>query len=114
MTTPESLYVLLGSASGREALRHVRSVIVDEIHAVAADKRGSHLALTLERLQALAAQPVQRIGLSATQADRRGCTLPGGRGGVHGDVPDCAIVDIGYTRQRDLALGLPPWRRCRR
>ena len=109
VTTPESLYVLLGSASGREALRHVRSVIVDEIHAVAADKRGSHLALTLERLQALAAQPVQRIGLSATQKpiDAVARFLVGAAH-VHGNVPDCAIIDIGYTRQRDLALGLPP------
>ncbi|MDG2526190.1 DEAD/DEAH box helicase [Stenotrophomonas sp. HITSZ_GD] len=104
VTTPESLYVLLGSASGRESLRHVRSVIVDEIHAVAADKRGSHLALTLERLQALTGQPLQRIGLSATQKpiERVARFLSGAAG------EECAIVDIGYTRARDLALGLPP------
>lgn len=103
VTTPESLYVLLGSESGRESLRHVRSVIVDEIHAVAADKRGSHLALSLERLRALAGQAPQRIGLSATQKpiERVARYLAG-----HGE--DCAIVDIGYTRERDLALGLPP------
>jgi ATP-dependent Lhr-like helicase len=67
VTTPESLYLLLTSASGREMLRSVRTVIVDEIHAVAQSKRGSHLTLTLERLCANASQPVQRIGLSATQ-----------------------------------------------
>ncbi|WP_425543669.1 DEAD/DEAH box helicase [Rhodanobacter caeni] len=67
VTTPESLYVLLGSASGRAMLAGVRSVIVDEIHAIAGSKRGSHLALSLERLQALCQRPLLRIGLSATQ-----------------------------------------------
>ena len=67
VTTPESLYLLLTSASGREMLQNVRTVIVDEIHAVAQTKRGAHLSLTLERLAANASQPVQRIGLSATQ-----------------------------------------------
>ncbi len=103
VTTPESLYVLLGSESGRESLRHVRSVIVDEIHAVAADKRGSHLALSLERLRALTGRSPQRIGLSATQKPiERVARYLAGAGG------DCAVVDIGYTRERDLALGLPP------
>ncbi|MFC5438556.1 DEAD/DEAH box helicase [Rhodanobacter ginsenosidimutans] len=67
VTTPESLYVLLGSASGRAMLSGVRSVIVDEIHAIAGSKRGSHLALSLERLQSLCQRPLLRIGLSATQ-----------------------------------------------
>jgi ATP-dependent Lhr-like helicase len=67
VTTPESLYVLMGSLSGREMLKSVRSVIVDEIHAVATSKRGAHLSLTLERLEALCQRPLQRIGLSATQ-----------------------------------------------
>ena len=67
MTTPESLYLLLTSESGRRMLSTARTVIVDEIHAVAGTKRGAHLALSLERLDALAAQPMQRIGLSATQ-----------------------------------------------
>ncbi len=67
VTTPESLYVLLGSDSGRAMLSTTRTVIVDEIHAVAGNKRGSHLALSLERLQALALRPLVRIGLSATQ-----------------------------------------------
>jgi ATP-dependent Lhr-like helicase len=66
VTTPESLYILLTSASGRDMLATVETAIVDEIHAVADDKRGSHLALSLERLDALAGRPVPRIGLSAT------------------------------------------------
>jgi ATP-dependent Lhr-like helicase len=66
ITTPESLYLLLTS-SARETLRSVDTVIVDEIHALASTKRGAHLALSLERLEALARGPVQRIGLSATQ-----------------------------------------------
>src|SRR5207253_7617570 len=67
VTTPESLYVLLGSESGRAMLRTTRTVIVDEIHALASNKRGTHLALTLERLAALASDGLVRIGLSATQ-----------------------------------------------
>lgn len=114
VTTPESLYVLLGSASGRQMLSTVRSVIVDEIHAIAASKRGSHLALSLERLQALCAaqsgaRPV-RIGLSATQkpVDEVARFLVGA-GALRADgTADCAVVDIGYAKQRDLALELPP------
>src|SRR2546427_145680 len=67
VTTPESLYILLTSASGRGMLRTTRTVIVDEIHALIDDKRGSHLALSLERLEALAGGPLVRIGCSATQ-----------------------------------------------
>src|SRR5690349_3450263 len=67
VTTPESLYILLTTGGGRAMLRTVRTVIVDEIHALAGDKRGAHLALSLERLEALVEQPLQRIGLSATQ-----------------------------------------------
>ncbi|MBQ4856086.1 DEAD/DEAH box helicase [Rhodanobacter sp. B2A1Ga4] len=67
VTTPESLYVLLGSASGRSMLASVRTVIVDEIHAIAGSKRGSHLALSLERLESLCQRRLLRIGLSATQ-----------------------------------------------
>lgn len=67
VTTPESLYVLLGSDSGRQMLASTRTVIVDEIHAIAAGKRGSHLALSLERLQGLCSEPLTRVGLSATQ-----------------------------------------------
>ena len=67
VTTPESLYILLTAEKSREMLRHVETVIVDEIHAVADDKRGAHLALSLERLEALLERPPVRIGLSATQ-----------------------------------------------
>src|SRR5690242_15458188 len=67
VTTPESLYLILTSEHARDMLRGVRTVIVDEIHAVARDKRGSHLALSLERLEHLAGCRLQRIGLSATQ-----------------------------------------------
>ncbi len=67
ITTPESLYLLLTSPRAREMFRQVRSVIVDEIHALCGNKRGVHLSLSLERLEHLAAHPVQRIGLSATQ-----------------------------------------------
>lgn len=67
VTTPESLYILLTAEKSRQRLRGIRTVIIDEIHAVAKDKRGAHLALSLERLDALCAQPPQRIGLSATQ-----------------------------------------------
>ena len=67
VTTPESLYLLLTAARSREMLRTVRTVIVDEIHAVIGTRRGAHLALSLERLQEVAARPLLRIGLSATQ-----------------------------------------------
>ncbi|MDM0085973.1 MULTISPECIES: DEAD/DEAH box helicase [unclassified Variovorax] len=110
VTTPESLYVLLGSASGRKMLATVRSVIVDEIHAVAASKRGSHLALSLERLQALCDIRPVRIGLSATQKpiDEVARFLVGA-GALRADgSADCTVVDIGYAKQRDLALELPP------
>ena len=72
VTTPESLYLLLTAERGRAALARVETVIVDEIHAVARDKRGAHLALSLERLEALARRRPQRIGLSATREPRRG------------------------------------------
>src|SRR5438128_9541028 len=67
VTTPESLYILLTAAKSREILRTIETVIVDEIHAVADDKRGAHLALSLERLEHLTGKPLARIGLSATQ-----------------------------------------------
>ncbi|MGE4477290.1 MAG: DEAD/DEAH box helicase, partial [Stutzerimonas sp.] len=98
VTTPESLYVLLGSASGREMLKDVRSLIVDEIHAVAGNKRGSHLALTLERLEALCARPLVRVGLSATQKPVEAVA-----GFLVGAGRTCEIVDIGHGRARDLA-----------
>jgi ATP-dependent Lhr-like helicase len=101
--------VLLGSASGRKMLATVRTVIVDEIHAIAASKRGSHLSLSLERLQSLCEKPLTRIGLSATQKpiDEVARFLVGA-GAVTDGVAHCEIVDIGYAKERDLALELPP------
>ena len=103
VTTPESLYVLLGSDSGRKMLGTTRTVIVDEIHAVAASKRGSHLALSLERLQALCPEPLMRIGLSATQKPIEAVS----RFLVGRDRP-CEIIDIGHARPRDLDIEVPP------
>jgi len=110
VTTPESLYVLLGSLSGRRMLATTRTLVVDEIHALAGNKRGSHLALSIERLQALCARPPVRIGLSATQKplDEVARFLVGAAHVADDGRPDCAIVDIGYAKQRDLGLELPP------
>jgi ATP-dependent Lhr-like helicase len=103
VTTPESLYLILTSERAREMLRGVRTVIVDEIHAVARDKRGSHLALSLERLAALTRAPLQRIGLSATQKPIQeiGQFLVGGGRSAP------AIVDTGHLRAWDLAVEIP-------
>jgi ATP-dependent helicase Lhr and Lhr-like helicase len=134
VTTPESLYLLLTSASGRQMLQTVRTVIVDEIHAVAQSKRGSHLTLTLERLCANASEPVQRIGLSATQKPIEevarflagGGAVPGRDSRdsrqVQGSLPlddsresrasrpgtAVTIVNSGHVRERDLGLVMPP------
>src|SRR5687768_7224152 len=112
VTTPESLYLLLTSAGSRDRLQHVRTVIVDEIHAVIGTRRGAHLALSLERLAALTSQPLQRIGLSATQRPVEavarflvGTPAVHGRGGD--DVADCAVIDEGHRRDLDLAIELP-------
>ncbi|MCC6669611.1 MAG: DEAD/DEAH box helicase [Planctomycetes bacterium] len=105
VTTPESLFLLLTSRSGRRMLADVRTVIVDEIHALARDKRGSHLALSLERLERLvgsAGGTLQRIGLSATQrpiAETAALLAGAGR--------ECAIVDGGHLRRFDLAVEVP-------
>ncbi|KXU82310.1 ATP-dependent DNA helicase [Paraburkholderia monticola] len=110
VTTPESLYVLLGSDSGRRMLATVRTVIVDEIHALAGSKRGSHLALSLERLDALCGQRLPRIGLSATQKPVSAVArfLVGGAS-LDSEVPaECAVIDVGHVRARDLALEIPP------
>jgi len=102
VTTPESLYLLLTSPRGRDALGTVETVIVDEIHAVARDKRGAHLALSLERLEALCNRHPVRIGLSATQRpiETVGRLLVGDR-------PQPAVVDVGHQRNLDLGLELP-------
>lgn len=103
VTTPESLYVLLGSESGRQMLAGVRSVIVDEIHAIAGNKRGSHLALSLERLEALCGQALVRVGLSATQKP-----IEAVADFLVGVGRHCEIIDVGHGRARDLALEVPP------
>ena len=107
VTTPESLYVLLGSESGRAMLATTRTVIVDEIHAVASNKRGSHLALSLERLDALCGRRLPRIGLSATQKPIESVARFLVGLGVEGAPPACRIIDTGHRRARDLALELP-------
>jgi ATP-dependent helicase Lhr and Lhr-like helicase len=106
VTTPESLYILLGSESGRRMLATARTVIVDEIHALAGNKRGAHLALSLERLDHVAGRRLTRIGLSATQKpiEEVARFLTGGAA----DDRSCVIVDSGHVRNRDLALELPP------
>src|SRR4051812_42228245 len=108
VTTPESLYILLGSESGRHMLASAKTAIIDEIHAVAPNKRGAHLALSLERLDALCGKPVQRIGLSATQKPievvARFLVGVGPQGGPQ---PECTVIDTGHVRARDLALELP-------
>ncbi|MFM7296122.1 MAG: DEAD/DEAH box helicase, partial [Planctomycetota bacterium] len=102
VTTPESLYILLTSEKGRAMLRDVRTAIVDEVHAIVGDKRGSHLALSLERLCALAGE-VQRIGLSATQKpieDVARFLAGSGRG--------CTLIDEGHLREIDVRVEIPP------
>jgi len=115
VTTPESLYILLGSESGRAMLKPVKSVIVDEIHAVAPNKRGAHLALSLERLAHLCGGGLQRIGCrrrrnrsrpwrSSWSGPERRAVPP----------PTCTIIDTGHRRDRDLAIELPVRRRWKR
>jgi ATP-dependent Lhr-like helicase len=106
ITTPESLYLYLTSARSRETLRSVRTVVVDEIHALARDKRGSHFALSLERLKALTGQPPQLIGLSATTRplDRLAHFLVGeAREGR----PPCELVQVGHVRPWELRVETP-------
>ena len=109
VTTPESLYLLLTSERGRALLADVRTVIVDEIHAVARDKRGAHLALSLERLEALARRRPQRIGLSATvnPIEEIARFLVGAERVDPDGGPRCAIVEAGRRRALDLAVEIP-------
>ena len=108
VTTPESLYVLLGSESGRAMLAGARSVIVDEIHAVAPNKRGAHLALSLERLAALCGDRLQRIGLSATQNPIEAIAhFLVGAAADGAPAAEVAIVDAGHQRRRDLSIEVP-------
>jgi ATP-dependent Lhr-like helicase len=120
VTTPESLYLLLTAGKSRENLRRVRTVIVDEIHAVADDKRGAHLALSLERLDALVtgenrfcpgawlaglATPPQRIGISATQNPIE--LVAQFLTGVHPDREPATIIQVGQRRQLDISIEVP-------
>src|SRR3954468_20702304 len=109
VTTPESLYLLLTAGRSRQLLRTVRTVIVDEIHAVIGTRRGAHLALSLERLQQIADRPILRIGLSATQkpVDDVARFLVGAVNVDGSGAPACAIVDEGHRRQMDLAIEVP-------
>ena len=109
ITTPESLYILLTSQSGRLGLKGAKTLILDEIHAVADDKRGSHLSLSVERLCALAERPITRIGLSATQRPiQEMARLLVGNQNIDPDgTPRCLIVDTGHARSIDLSLELP-------
>src|SRR5881227_2096443 len=106
VTTPESLYLILTSERAREMLRGVRTVIVDEIHAVARDKRGSHLRLSLERLEHLAGRRLQRIGLSATQKPIEDIAqfLVGANRASSPDSGAPTIIDSGHARALDLAI----------
>ncbi len=110
VTTPESLYILLTSPKARDKLRTIKTVIVDEIHALARDKRGSHLTLSLERLAAICPVPPVRIGLSATQRpmDEIAKFLVGN--GNPSDKPlldtNCRVIDVGHLRTLDLDLEL--------
>src|SRR5256886_17064502 len=102
VTTPESFYLLLTSGSGRGVLGTVRTVIVDEIHAVARDKRGAHLAISLERLDALCGRRCVRIGLSATQRPIAEIGRFLTRGGP------CAIAESGSPPPLARQVEVPP------
>lgn len=119
VTTPESLFLMLTGQKSRLALGSVNTVIVDEIHALARDKRGSHLAFTLERLDKLIGKRAQRIGLSATQKPMTevakflvGQQTAQVEGSPDGSGPaiwrSCSIVDCGFARELDLAVVVPP------
>ncbi|MFK7822068.1 MAG: DEAD/DEAH box helicase [Planctomycetaceae bacterium] len=115
VTTPESLYLMLTSVRGREALKTVETIIVDEIHALVRDKRGSHLSITMERLEALCGHKLQRIGLSATQRPIErvarflvGASEPEPPKAEAPTTLDCNIINIGHSRQLDIAIETPP------
>ena len=108
VTTPESLYILLTAEKSRAILRDVETLIVDEIHAVADDKRGVHLSLSLERLEALTHRPPVRIGLSATQKPiEEVARFLGGNSDSRRMRPDPVIVNVGHKRSLDLGVEVP-------
>src|SRR5262249_10438933 len=109
VTTPESLYILLTSEGGRKMVQTARTVIVDEIHAMVGDKRRSHLAISLERLQALTGNDLVRIGLSATQKpiEEVARFLVGTQNIDEWGTPKCTVIDSGHKREIDLAIEVP-------
>ncbi|MCP5468113.1 MAG: DEAD/DEAH box helicase [Deltaproteobacteria bacterium] len=119
VTTPESLYLLLTSKGGRQMLSQVNTLILDEIHALLGDKRGAHLALSVERLEALILQnpkdlknkkkkKLQRIGLSATQKPiERVAKFLVGKAHIHAGVPSCHIVNAGHQRKLEVSVEVP-------
>ena len=110
VTTPESLYLMVTAERSRATLRGVQTVIVDEIHALARDRRGSHLALTLARLDHIAESRPARIGLSATQRpiEQIAAFLVGADRTNDDGSPQCAIIDLGHQRDLELAVEVPP------
>lgn len=109
ITTPESLYILLTASRSREFLGTAETLIVDEIHAVAQDKRGAHLALSLARLEDLAGRSLQRIGLSATQKPiEEVARLLVGADRIDSEgKPDCSVIDVGHRRDMELNIEVP-------
>ncbi|HEY3281818.1 MAG TPA: ATP-dependent helicase [Armatimonadota bacterium] len=106
ITTPESLYIILASPRFRDSLRGLRTVIVDEIHAVSDNKRGVHLSVSLERLEHLVGHRVQRVGLSATQrpVEEIARFLSGWEGG---EPRSCEVVNLGARKQLDVQVVTP-------
>jgi ATP-dependent Lhr-like helicase len=109
VTTPESLYLLLTSRGGRRILCSADTLIVDEIHAMLGDKRGAHLALSVERLEKLTGRPLQRIGLSATQKpiSKVAKYLVGQHQMDASGAADCVIVDSGHRKTLDVSVEVP-------
>ncbi len=110
ITTPESLYLMVTAERSREILRNVKTVIVDEIHALIRDKRGSHLALTLARLDHVCGERPSRVGLSATvKPIEYAAQFLVGSDRVDADgTPDCVIVNSGHQRDLDISISVPP------
>ncbi len=109
ITTPESFYILLTSESGRRGLSGVHTLILDEIHSIAGNKRGSHLALSVERLCALVRTPITRIGLSATlrPIEEVARFLVGAAQTDSRGMPNCTVIDTGHLREMDLQVEMP-------
>ena len=109
VTTPESLYLLLTSRGGRNILAAADTLIIDEIHAMLGDKRGAHLALSVERLEQLTGNRLQRIGLSATQKPIESVAryLVGSHQVRRDGSADCVIVDSGHRKSLDISLEVP-------